>query len=272
MSELAGKTIAVPETRELDVLARLFEKRGATTIRCPLVAILDAPDPGPVEAWLLRFVAGGCDDLILLTGEGLRRLRGFAGRAGIEDRFVAALGQVRRITRGPKPLRALREVGLETDLQPEEPTTDGIIALLSGYDLDGRTVGVQLYGEEPNLPLMEILRTAGATADPVAPYVYADKVDGERVADLIERIASGVVDVLALTSASQVKRLWSVARARGLDDALRDGLSNTVVAAVGPVAADEARRAGMNPTIMPARVHAMKTLVNEITRAMQAAS
>jgi hypothetical protein len=39
---------------------------------------------------------------------------------------------------------------------------------------------------------------------------------------------------------------------------------------VSPVAADEARRAGMNPTIMPARVHAMKTLViNEITRAMQ---
>jgi hypothetical protein len=26
----------------------------------------------------------------------------------------------------------------------------------------------------------------------------------------------------------------------------------------------------MNPTIMPPRVHAMKTLVNEITRAMQA--
>jgi uroporphyrinogen-III synthase len=63
-----------------------------------------------------------------------------------------------------------------------------------------------------------------------------------------------------------------VARARGLDDALCDGLSNTVVAAVSPVAADEARRAGMNPTIMPARVHAMKTLVNEITRAMQAGS
>jgi uroporphyrinogen-III synthase len=63
---------AVPETRELDVLARLFEKRGAAALRCPLVAILDAPDPVPVEAWLRRFVGGSCDDLILLTGDGLR--------------------------------------------------------------------------------------------------------------------------------------------------------------------------------------------------------
>ncbi len=154
--------------------------------------------------------------------------------------------------------RCARSASKQT-CSPTSPTTDGIIALLSGYDLVGRTVGVQLYGEEPNLPLMEFLCDAGATADPVAPYAYADEVDGERVADLIERIAAGGVDVLALTSASQVKRLWSVARARGLGDALRDGLSNTVVAAVGPVAADEARRAGMNPTIMPARVHAMKT-------------
>jgi uroporphyrinogen-III synthase len=49
---------------------------------------------------------------------------------------------------------------------------------------------------------MEFLCDAGATADPVAPYVCAGKADGERVADLIERIATGGVDVLALTSAS----------------------------------------------------------------------
>jgi uroporphyrinogen-III synthase len=129
-------------------------------------------------------------------------VRGFAGRAGIGDAFVAALGGARRITREPKPVRALREVGLEADLQSDESTTDGIIALLFGYDLVGRTVGVQLYGEEPNLPLMEFLCDAGATADPVAPYAYADEVDGERVTDPIERIAAGGVDVLALTSAS----------------------------------------------------------------------
>lgn len=48
MSTLAGRTIAVPETRELDIFSSMLERRGATVIRCPLVTILDAPDPQPV--------------------------------------------------------------------------------------------------------------------------------------------------------------------------------------------------------------------------------
>src|SRR5256885_8420178 len=47
---LAGRTIAVPETRELEVFAAMLERRGASVVRCPLVAIRDAPDPAPVLA------------------------------------------------------------------------------------------------------------------------------------------------------------------------------------------------------------------------------
>ena len=268
-TELAGKTIAVPETRELDVLAQLFEQRGATVIRCPLVAILDAPDPRPIEAWLRRFVAGACNDLVLFTGEGLRRLLRFAERIELQDAFVEALGRVRKITRGPKPVRALREIGLAADLQAVEPTTEGIIAALSEFDLTGRMVGVQLYGDEPNVPLMNFLARAGAEADPVAPYVYASNVDDERVGDLIERITAGAVDVIAFTSASQIRRLWDVARKRGIEAPLRTGLAHAVVAAVGPVTATEATRFGMKPAIMPSRLYSMKPLVNEIARAIQ---
>ena len=59
--------IALPETRELDRLARMLEEQGAETLRCPMVAIKDAPDPLPVREWLGRFPF---DDLILYTGEG----------------------------------------------------------------------------------------------------------------------------------------------------------------------------------------------------------
>ena len=72
MSSLSGRTIALPETRELDRLAQLITEEGATTLRCPLIAIKDAPDPGPVEAWLRALAGGGMDDVIFLTGEGLR--------------------------------------------------------------------------------------------------------------------------------------------------------------------------------------------------------
>jgi uroporphyrinogen-III synthase len=207
---------------------------------------------------------------VLFTGEGLRRLLRFAERVELRDAFIEALRRVRKITRGPKPVRALREIGLAADLHAAEPTTEGIIAALSAFNLTGRTVGVQLYGDEPNIPLMDFLARAGAEADPVAPYVYASNLDDERVADLIDRIATGAVDVIAFTSASQVRRLWDVAGKRGLEIPLRTGLTRAIVAAVGPVTATEATRFGMDPAIMPSRVHSMKPLVNEIATAMQA--
>jgi hypothetical protein len=49
---LAGRRIVVPETRELDVFARMLEQHGAITIRCPMVAMTDVPDAAPVVAWL----------------------------------------------------------------------------------------------------------------------------------------------------------------------------------------------------------------------------
>ena len=79
-------------------------------------------------------------------------VHGFAGRAGIGDASVAALGRVRRITRGPTPVRARREVGFEADLQPEESTTDGIISLLSRHDLAGGPLVCSSTARNPTCP------------------------------------------------------------------------------------------------------------------------
>jgi uroporphyrinogen-III synthase len=261
---LAGRTIAIPETRELNVLAAMIEEKGATAIRCPLVGIHDAPDPVPIVAWLRELVAGTFDDLILLTGEGLRRLLGFARRAEMFNDVVSAVGRVRKITRGPKPARALREIGLAPDLAAEQPTTDGVIATLSRVEMRGRAVGVQLYAQVPNPRLVEFLSNAGATVHPVAPYVYAPASDADRVVDLIGRLERGEVDCIAFTSASQAERLWAVAEARGLQSALASGIARTRVAAVGPVVAEELRRHGAEVHVMPKSSFFMRPMINEI--------
>ena len=128
---LLGKTIAVPETRELDLFAALLERRGAVVLRCPLVAILDAKDPQPVLTFIRNFAAGACDDLILLTGEGLRRLVSCLEQhePALKPEFLAQLAKVRKITRGPKPARALRELGLKPDIAAEVPTTSTTLAI-----------------------------------------------------------------------------------------------------------------------------------------------
>jgi uroporphyrinogen-III synthase len=120
---LAGRLIALPETRQLDVLANMLEKRGAKVLRCPLVSILDVPDAEPVNRWLRLCMESPFDDFIILTGEGIRRLRGFAARLGVEPQWIESLRGMRKLARGPKPGRALQEMGLKPDLQAAEPTT-----------------------------------------------------------------------------------------------------------------------------------------------------
>ncbi|MDE2227841.1 MAG: uroporphyrinogen-III synthase [Alphaproteobacteria bacterium] len=266
---LTGKRIAVPESRELDLFARMLEEQGAETLRCPLVAIRDLDDPAPADAWLRRLIAGRFDDLILLTGEGLRRLMGIAQRAGIDADVVAALGKLRTITRGPKPVRALRELGLKAGLSAAEPTTAGVIATLTAENLKGRTVGVQLYPDNLNAALLDFLAQAGATADPVLPYRYASDIEAAQVVDLIAAMAAGTLDAIAFTSSPQLERLAAVARQRGLEPRLRDGLARTKIAAVGPVVSAAVEKIGGHVAIAPAGgAFHLKPLVNAIVAAL----
>ena len=267
---LAGRRIAVPESRELDVFATLLERRGATVLRCPLVDIRDAADPVPVLEWLHRFNDGACDDLLLYTGEGLRRLLGALDRHAPEQkaRFIERLAQVRIVARGPKPGRVLRELGLRPDLVAEPATTPGMIACLAALDLHDRHVGVQLYGSEPNAPLMDFLADAGARILPVAPYRYADAADDADVLTMLERMRQGELDAIAFTSLQQVERLFRLAAAHAGEDALQEALSRTVVAAVGPLVVDALARHGVRVHAVPAGNYYMKPLATALAAAL----
>ncbi len=265
---LHNRLIAVPEARELDLFSALLERRGARVLRVPLVAILDAPDPEPVLAWLQQFCDGSCDDLILLTGEGLRRLLACLARwqPSLRAQFLQRLAQVRTITRGPKPARALRELGLAPAIEASAPTTDGVIASLADLDLSARRVGLQLYGSEPNLKLQDFLRGKRAQVHTVAPYVYASAIDDAAVLALLEQLHAASVDAIAFTSKAQIERLFAVAPAARVCAAL----ANTQVAVVGPVVAEALRARGVRIDGMPQSSWSMKPLSSELARLLAA--
>jgi uroporphyrinogen-III synthase len=264
---LTGRRIVVPETREIEILAGMLEKHGATVLRCPLVAIRDAADPAPVLAWIERFIANPADDLILFTGEGLQRLNKVAEANGLAEKFVAALRRVRKITRGPKPARRLRELGLKPELPVAPPTTAGIIETLSAENLAGRRIAVQLYPDAPP-DLLDFLRGAGAQVDPVLPYAYASEVDAARVLAAIREMAAGRVDLIAFTSSPQLRRLQQVARVNKYEDALAAGFARTKLAAVGPVVAAASEAAGGTVAIAPPSHFHLRPMVNAIVAAL----
>ena len=255
---LSDRVIAVAEARELDVFAALLERRGATVLRYPLVRIVDAPDPAPILGWLHRAAAGQLDDLILLTGEGLRRLLRCIDlhEPALREPFLASLRGVRKITRGPKPVRALRELGMSADLPAAVATTAGVIESLRSLELQDRRVGVQLYGEDPNQVLIDFLQSRGAQVQPVAPYRYADAAAQGAVLELLTRMQAGEVDAIAFTSKAQVQRLFRAAS----EQVVRAALTTTRVAAVGPVVSAALAAYGVQVGAMPDDSWFMKPL------------
>jgi uroporphyrinogen-III synthase len=262
---LKGKRIAVPEMRELEVFSGLLERRGAEVLRCPLVTIYDSPHSAQVLAFAVQLADGGFDDFIIITGEGLTRILGCIDRHDptLRQRFVDGLGGLRTITRGPKPARALRALGLKPDIEATEPTTEGVIRALNGSDLVKRRVAVQLYGNDPNLTLMRFLRERNADITTVAPYVYGNAADDATVQSLLERMAAGEVDAIAFTSKLQIERLM-----KHPAPLVRRALSRTLIAAVGPIVAEAIRSHGFEVSSSPEHSWFMKPLVVALGEAL----
>src|SRR3954469_6652855 len=249
---LNGYRILILETREEAQFARLLTERGAEVMQCPMFIIQDAPDTAPIETWIGRFIETPPDDLVLTTGEGLRRLLKLARRINLVPAFIVALGTTRKYARGPKPGRALREIGLEPQATTEKPTSEGIAEMLSLVDLNGHRLGLQLYPEKDHSVLIGAIKAQGAEVDMVLPYAYDAQAADANIMSAIDEMAAGRIDAIALTNLGQIRRLIEVARGRGCEDRLRKGLERTPIASVGPAVSDELKSHGLRTDIYPA--------------------
>jgi uroporphyrinogen-III synthase len=266
---LTGYRILILETREEAQFSRLLAEQGADVLQCPMFAIHDAPDPAPIEAWITRFIDKPFDDLVLMTGEGLRRMMKVARRMDVEQAFIAAIGNARKFARGPKPGRALREIGLEPQVTTEKPTSEGIAEMLSRLDLKGHRVGLQLYPDKDHSVLIGAIEAQGAEVDPVLPYVYDAQAADANIVTAIDEMAQGRLDAIALTSSGQVRRLFEVAQAHNCEAQLREGLAHTPIASVGPVVSDELKSHGLRTDIYPANdAFFMKPLISAMSAAL----
>ncbi len=243
--KLNGYRILILETREEAQFSRLLTEQGADVLQCPMFTIHDAPDAAPIEAWIRRCIEKPCDDLVLMTGEGLRRLMKVARRIELDQEFIAALGRPRKFARGPKPGRALREI------------------------LRGHRVGLQLYPDKDHGVLIGAITAQGAEVDPVLPYAYDAQAADANIVTAIDEMAQGRIDAIALTNLGQVRRLVEVARARGCEDRLREGLARTPIASVGPVVSNELKSHGLRTDISPANdAYFMKPLISAMAAAL----
>lgn len=256
------------ESRRTAEMAALIQKQGADPFVAPSMREV-ALDEQPAALQLARdLAAGDVDVLILLTGVGTRALVEAVAPILPRERLVALLSTVTLVARGPKPVAALRELGLAPALTVPEPNTwrELLAALDDALPVAGTRVVVQEYGVA-NPELLAGLTQRGARVTAVPVYRWALPEDLAPLRAAIGRLAAGALDVALFTSATQVTHLLQVA---GADrDAVLRGLARAVVGSIGPVCSAALRDAGLAVDCEPTHPK-MGPLVIETLRAAPA--
>lgn len=271
MGTLAGKTIALTECRRAAELTALVAKLGGVPYPVPAVREVPHRDRAPALGALDRMVRGEVAAVVFMTGVGTRAWLALAAETGRRDAFRAALGRMLVVSRGPKPVAALRDVDVRPDLVPARPTSEGVLDALADRDLRGRVVAVQLAGDDGRL-VGDGLRARGAEVLDVPLYETALPEDTAPLARLVRETVGGRVDAVAFTSAPQVRHLFLVADQIGLAAPLAAALRERVIAAVvGPVCRAALAERGVTPAV-EAPKGTMGALVHALAERLSAAS
>jgi uroporphyrinogen decarboxylase len=252
-SSFNGIRVAAFESRMAAETAALIERFGGRALVAPAMREVPLEDNHAALDFADKLAAGQIDAVIFLTGGGVRELFRVIETRYTRAALLAALGRVLSVARGPKPVAAMREIGLEPALTIPEPNTwrEILAALAARAPLDGMRIAVQEYGVS-NRDLLAGLEARGAGVIAVPVYRWTLPPDLGPMRAALKTIAAGDADVILFTSSSQVTNVMQVAEADGLDAELKRALASAMVASIGPVCSRELRAHGIAPDLEPA--------------------
>ena len=263
---LEGLRVLSFESRRAGEMAKLIAAYGGQAIVAPSMREVPLESNTEAVAFARTLAENGFDMVIFLTGVGTRALARVVETVFPLAQFAEALRRIPIVARGPKPVAALKELGVPVTLAVPEPNTwrDLLRALdenSGSLPLAGRRVAVQEYGTS-NPELLAGLAQRGAIVTRVPVYQWALPEDTGPLRKAAEILARGEADIAVFTTSIQIVHLLQVAREMNLEQQVRDGLARIVVGSIGPVTSEELREQGISPDFEP--VHPkMGFLLNE---------
>jgi uroporphyrinogen-III synthase len=263
---LSGLTLLSFESRRAAEMAELIRRFGGTPISAPSMREVPLATSPEAEELLRRLEGGGIDVIIFLTGVGTRALAAALAERCPRERFAELLRTTTVVVRGPKPVAALRELGVVANVLVPEPNTwrELLAALDASTPVAGRRVAVQEYGRS-NDELLDGLRARGADVLRVPVYRWDYPEDVGPLRDGVARFADGAVDLVLFTSARQVDHVVETARRLGrLDDLVRTA-QRLGVASIGPVCSEALHAHGLPVDLEPEHPK-MGHLVNAVAQ------
>jgi uroporphyrinogen-III synthase len=246
----AGLRVLSLESRRATEIEAFIRRLEGDPFVAPSVQERAIEQHGDVLRFVARMEAGEFDMVICMTGAGLEFLRDAAVAQMQLERFASALRRVTIVSRGPKPLPALRAMRVPVGVVIPEPNTwKEIVEAVA--ERSERRIAVQEYGR-PNLEMNAALAQLGACVTPVAIYRWELPADLAPLREAARRLAARECDVAIFTSSIQLDHLLDVAREEALENLVLKTLREDVaVASVGPVMTASLVAHGIVPDIVP---------------------
>lgn len=252
MSEKPLRVLSL-ESRKAPEMRSLLERHGCHAISAPSMREVPLSDQHEAFAFGQELLRGDHEVLVLLTGVGTRMLVDALSSRHPQQEVLDAMARCKLVCRGPKPVAALKALGLKPTLVAPEPNTwQDLLALLdAALPVSGQSVAVQAYGRV-NEPLLEGLRARGARVRSVAIYAWALPQDTAALAAAVAEICAGAVDIVLFTAAQQLEHLCLVAEQAGKQAELTCALRERVVcASIGPIMSEALRARALPADLVP---------------------
>jgi uroporphyrinogen-III synthase len=268
-SSLQGLRVISFESRRAKEMAELIRRHGGEPIVAPSMREVPLAENGAPLELFQKIEARQIDLVVLLTGVGTRTMVDALAIHYSRERIAALLGGVIILARGPKPVAALKELGLQPAFTAPEPNTwKEVLAVLdSNVQLKGKRIAVQEYGVT-NQELLSGLEARGAEILRVPVYRWALPDDIAPLQAAIREIVATKADIVVFTSAIQVENVFQVARQDGLDTKLPKALARALLVSIGPVCSEALARLGLKPDFEPEHPK-MGFMIGELASSVQ---
>ncbi len=234
--------VAAFESRRCEEMSRLIERQGGRPSVSPSMREVPLDENPEAVEFANQLLTGQVDIVIFMTGVGFRHLLAAVERRVPRARFLASLSDITTIARGPKPVAAMKDVGLTVTHRVPEPNTwrEVLTTIDQSMTITNCRVVLQEYGTT-NPSLIAGLEARGADVLNLKVYNWDLPEDISPLQENIRQLAAGKIDVTMFTSAHQVRNLMAVAADLQLEEELRQGLRRSVVASIGPTTSEALR-------------------------------
>jgi len=245
----AGLRVLSLESRRSVEMAELIRKQGGEPFVAPSMREVPIEENHGAFRFAERLFAGEFDMVMLLTGVGTRQLNRLLATRHPETAFGDALRRITVAARGPKPVAALREMGLTPALVAPEPNTwRELLQVTEGRP--ERRIAVQEYSRS-NPEFLDALRVRGAEVTSVRVYQNGLPENIEPLREAARRLAAGDFHAALFTTAVQIEHLLRVANEQGIGADTLAGLRQTWVASIGPTTSEALEEFGLHPHFEP---------------------